>query len=306
MTQGKIRVATIGFFDGVHKGHQYLIRQVADEARRRGGTSVAVTFSNYPRSVIRKGTEMRLLSTCEEKVSLLRHFGVDEVAVLEFTETLASQSAHEFMKHTLHDDMGIDVLVIGYDHRFGHNRSEGFEDYVRYGKEMGMDVLQAQVFEENYVTVSSSLIREQLQCGMVADVPNLLGYEYSIGGFVTGGFQIGRKIGYPTANIRVDEYKLIPCDGVYAVKAVVDGKEYDGMLNIGCRPTFDNGKRSVEVNLFNFNVDIYNERIRVYFIALMRHEKKFGSVEEFITQLSQDEQQARTLLSTSGVHKNLF
>ncbi len=300
MTQRRVKVATIGFFDGVHRGHQYLIRQVVDEAQRRGGIPVAVTFSNHPRSVLRSETEIQLLSTGEEKERLLRHYGIQEVRMLEFTGELARQSAREFMSHTLRGEIGVDVLVIGYDHRFGYDRREGFDDYVRYGMEMGMEVVRARVYEQNSVTVSSSLIRSELLRGKVADVKELLGYGYSIGGVVTGGFQIGRKIGYPTANIRVDNHKIIPCDGVYAVRVMVDGTFYGGMLNIGCRPTFDNGRRSVEVNLFDFSGDIYNERIRVYFVAFMRHERKFGTVDEFITQLSHDERQAKDLISASG------
>lgn len=300
MTEGKIKVATIGFFDGVHRGHQYLIRQVVDEAKRRGGIPVVVTFSNHPRSVLRSETEIQLLSTSREKDRLLRHYGIQEVRMLEFTESLARLSARDFMRQTLRGEMGADVLVIGYDHRFGCDRLEGFDDYVRYGKEIGMEVVRAQVYEQNHITVSSSLIRSELLQGMVTDVKAQLGYEYSIGGMVTDGFQIGRKIGYPTANIRVDDHKLIPCDGVYAVRVNVDGVLHGGMLNIGCRPTFDNGRRSVEVNLFDFNGDIYNERIRAYFVAFMRHERKFGTVDELIKQLSRDERQAKNMLSASG------
>lgn len=300
MTQGMVKVATIGFFDGVHCGHQYLIRQVMDEAERRGGIPVAITFSNHPRSVLCSDTEVKLLSTCAEKERLLRHYGIHEVKMLRFTKSLARQSARDFMLQTLHKEMGVDVLVIGYDHRFGCDRLDGFDDYVRYGKEMGIEVVRAQAFEQNHITVSSSLIRSELLQGMVTDAKKLLGYEYSIGGVVTGGFQIGRRIGYPTANIMVDNEKLIPCDGVYAVRVLVDGTMYGGMLNIGCRPTFDNGKRSVEVNLFDFHGDIYDERIRAYFVAFMRHEKKFATVDEFVTQLSHDEQQARELLSACG------
>ncbi len=300
MTEGKIKVATIGFFDGVHRGHQYLIRQVVDEAKRRGGIPVVVTFSNHPRSVLRSETEILLLSTSREKDRLLRHYGIQEVRMLEFTESLARLSARDFMRQTLRGEMGADVLVIGYDHRFGCDRLEGFDDYVRYGKEIGMEVVRAQVYEQNHITVSSSLIRSELLQGMVTDVEAQLGYEYSIGGMVTDGFQIGRKIGYPTANIRVDDHKLIPCDGVYAVRVNVDGVLHGGMLNIGCRPTFDNGRRSVEVNLFDFNGDIYNERIRAYFVAFMRHERKFGTVDELIKQLSRDERQAKNMLSASG------
>jgi len=286
------KVATIGFFDGVHKGHQFLLRQVTEEASRRDAIPVVVTFANHPRTVVVKGTKLQLLTTCMEKEELLHEFGIKEVNILEFTDELARQSAYEFMRYTLHEMIGVDVLVIGYDHRFGHNRSEGFNEYVRYGKEIGIEVVQAKAFRENYITVSSSLIRDELLQGRVADIPQYLGYNYFIEGVVVNGFQVGRKIGYPTANILVDEDKLIPCDGVYAVKAMVGDKQYGGMLNIGCRPTFDNGKRSIEVNLFDFDADIYSEHIRIYFIDFLRHEQKFSTVEAFITQLAKDREKA--------------
>ncbi len=291
-----MRIATIGFFDGVHKGHQFLLRQVVEEAEHRGGISIVVTFANHPITVVTQNTDVQLLTTIGEKTDLLLHYGIKEVKILDFTAELACKSAYEFMKNTLRDEMNIDVLVIGYDHRFGHNRLEGFEEYVKYGNKIGIDVIQAQEYKENYITISSSLIRDELLQGRVNEIPQLLGYNYFIEGSVVGGFQIGRNIGYPTANIKVETQKLIPCDGVYAVIAKVDEKKYGGMLNIGCRPTFDNGKRSIEVNLFDFGADIYSERIRIYFIGYLRSEKKFSSVKELIVQLSIDESNAKKFL----------
>ncbi len=298
-----MRVATIGFFDGVHRGHQFLIRQVIEEADRRGGIPTCITFSNHPRTVVGTGSAVQLLTTPKEKEELLLHFGIKEVRMLEFTKELASLSAYEFMK-SLHEKIDVEVLVIGYDHRFGHDRVEDFNDYVRYGREIGIEVVKARVFKEDYITISSSLIREELLQGRVSDVPRWLGYEYFVEGTVVGGFQIGRKIGYPTANIVTDSNKLIPCDGVYAVRVMVDGREYGGMLNIGCRPTFGGGRRSIEVNLFDFDSNIYSETVRVYFAGFLRHERKFASVDEFISQLSHDEENARALLRDSKAAKH--
>jgi len=296
-----MKVATIGFFDGVHKGHRFLIHQVVEEAERLGGTSVCVTFANHPRSVVErmKGRQfsIQLLTTQDEKVMMLKQMGIQEVSLLEFTPEIAMMSAYDFMSEVLKRQMGVDVLVIGYDHRFGHNRSEGFDDYVRYGKEIGIRIVQAQAYAENHITVSSSLIRETLLQGRVADSRKLLGYDYFIEGVVVNGFKVGRRIGYPTANIEVTPDKLIPCDGVYAVKANLEGQTFGGMLNIGWRPTFSGNKRTIEVNLFDFDGNIYSEHITIHFVDFLRPEQKFDSPEALIQQLAIDEQKAREILN---------
>lgn len=302
-----MKVATIGFFDGVHKGHQFLIHQVVEEAERIGGTSVCVTFANHPRSVVEQMQDrqfsIQLLTTQEEKVKLLRQMGIQEVSLLEFTPEIAMMSAYDFMKQVLKQQMDVGVLVIGYDHRFGHNRSEGFDDYMRYGKEIGIQIVQAKAYAENHITVSSSLIRETLLQGCVAESRKLLGYDYFIEGIVVDGFKVGRRIGYPTANIEVDPDKLIPCDGVYAVKVDVGGErleasgEIGGMLNIGWRPTFCGNKRTIEVNLFDFEGNIYSEHITIRFVDFLRPEQRFASPEALTQQLAIDEQKARAILN---------
>lgn len=295
-----MKVATIGFFDGVHKGHQYLIRQVVEEAECTGGTPVCVTFANHPRSVVEqmKGNSfaMKLLTTQEEKVMMLKGLGIQEVSLLEFTPEIAMMSAYDFMSQVLKREMGVGVLVIGYDHRFGHNRSEGFDDYVRYGEEIGIRIVRAQAYEEDGITVSSSLIREMLLQGRIADSRQLLGYDYFLEGVVVNGFHVGRRIGYPTANVEVASDKLVPCDGVYAVRVDVDGVIYGGMLNIGWRPTFNGNHRTIEVHLFDFDSNIYSEHIRIYFIDFIRPERRFDSPEALVSQLAEDEQQARKVL----------
>ena len=295
-----MKVATIGFFDGVHKGHQFLIHQVVEEAERLGGVSVCVTFANHPRSVVEqmKGYQfsIQLLTTQDEKVMMLKRMGIQEVSLLEFTPEIAMMSAYDFMSEVLKGQMGVDVLVIGYDHRFGHNRSEGFNDYVRYGKEIGIRIVQAQAYEEDHITVSSSLIRETLLQGRVADSRKLLGYDYFVEGVVVNGFKVGRRIGYPTANVEVAPEKLIPCDGVYAVRVELEGRMFGGMLNIGWRPTFSGNKRTIEVNLFDFDGNIYSEQITIHFEDFLRQEQKFDSPEALIQQLAIDEQKAREFL----------
>lgn len=296
-----MKVATIGFFDGVHKGHQFLIHQVVEEAERVGGTSVCVTFANHPRSVVEQMKDrqfsIQLLTTQDEKVKLLKHMGIQEVSLLEFTPEIAMMSAYDFMKQVLKQKMDVGVLVIGYDHRFGHNRSEGFDDYVRYGKEIGIRIVQAQVYTENHITISSSLIRETLLQGHVADTRELLGYDYFIEGIVVNGFKVGRRIGYPTANIDVTPDKLIPCDGVYAVKVNLEGQTFGGMLNIGWRPTFSGNQHTIEVNLFDFDENIYSEHITIHFVDFLRPEQKFDSPEALTQQLAIDEQKAREILN---------
>lgn len=309
-----MKVATIGFFDGVHKGHQFLLHQVMEEAKKVGGTAMCVTFDCAPRMVVEqtKGRElsMQLLTTQTEKTLLLHQVGIEDVKMLHFTPEMVKMSAYVFMDKVLKQTMDVGVLVIGYDHRFGHNREEGFEDYVRYGEKLGIRVVQAQAYEEDFITISSSLIRETLLQGRIADSRKLLGYDYFIDGVVVDGFKVGRKLGYPTANIEVPAEKLIPCDGVYAVQATLnpsltlpqgEGKRnpplYNGMLNIGWRPTFNGNKRTIEVNLFDFDGDIYSKHITLHFIDFLRPEQKFNSPEALIAQLALDEQKAREVLA---------
>ena len=294
-------VATIGFFDGVHAGHRYLIQQVKEIAAAKGLRSALVTFPVHPRKVMNTNYRPELLTTPEEKISLLADIGVDYCLMLDFTPEISRLTAREFMTQLLKERYQVKYLVIGYDHRFGHNRSEGFEDYVRYGKEIGIEVIRAKAYTSNIeignepnIPVSSSLIRKLLHEGEVS----LAAHEYFLDGIVVGGYQVGRKIGFPTANLRVDDPdKLIPADGVYAVWVTFDGKTYMGMLNIGVRPTIDNGpNRTIEVNILHFHSDIYDKFIRLTFVKRTRPELKFSSIDELITQLHKDAEETETIL----------
>lgn len=285
--------ATIGFFDGVHRGHRYLIEQVREVASARGFASGVITFPMHPRKVVQPDYQPDLLTTCDEKVALLAETGLDYCMMLNFNAEIALLSAREFMLF-LRDHYNIHALVIGYDHRFGHNRREGFEDYMRYGQELGVEVVLARAFIDKETAVSSSSIRQLLLEGKVSEASACLGYDYFLDGTVVSGYRVGRKIGFPTANLRVDNPdKLVPSDGVYAVHVTVEGQIYGGMLSIGYRPTMANGtNRSIEVNIFNFHSDIYEQVIRLSFVHYLRPELKFNSIDELITQLHKDAESA--------------
>lgn len=300
-------VATIGFFDGVHTGHRYLIQQVKEIAAAKGLRSALVTFPVHPRKVMNADYRPELLTTAEEKIHLLAETGVDYCMMLDFTPEISRMSAKEFMTRLLKERYQVKYLVIGYDHRFGHNRSESFEDYVRYGEEIGMEVIRARAVTSDIATsdsqnvpVSSSLIRTLLHQGEVDAAARCLGYEYFLDGTVVGGYQVGRKIGFPTANLCVDDpEKLIPADGVYAVWVTLDGKTYMGMLNIGMRPTIDNGtNRTIEVNILHFHSDIYNKTIRLTFVKRTRPELKFDTIDALIGQLHKDAEEVEAILRT--------
>lgn len=286
-------VATIGSFDGVHLGHRFVIRQVVCQAREQGLEAVVVTFSNHPLQVLREDFVPQMLSPGEEKVSLLQQTGIDRVEVLEFTRELSLLSAKEFMQNVLKEQLGVKVLMIGYDNHFGHDR-KAFPDYLDYGKELGIDVKGMDSFSLNdgCGVLSSTAIRNALLAGDVTTANGLLGYDYFLQGYVVQGFQNGRRIGYPTANLQVSPLKLIPENGVYLVKSDIGF----GMLNIGTRPTLHNGtQRSIEVHLLDFHGDLYGKTMKIEILCHLRKEREFASLEELKRQLAEDEQRCRAL-----------
>ncbi len=296
MTGMKPSVATIGFFDGVHLGHRHLIAAVIDEAKRRGMESTVVTFDRHPRQVVSSNFCPRLLSTMEEKLVLLEKTGVDNCVVLPFDKEMAQLSAREFMQSILADRLHVKVLFTGYDHRFGHNRQEGFNDYVSYGKEMDMEVRRGEPFVLEGVNVSSSVVRSLVEEGEMGHASRCLGYKYTVIGHVVSGEHIGTTIGFPTANVAVaDTNKLLPADGVYAVRVRLAGeKSYrEAMLNIGSRPTFDGKKRTIEAHILDFSGDIYGGELAVAFYSKIREERRFRSATELAVQLKRDEKEVR-------------
>ena len=321
-------VATIGSFDGVHRGHQCLLRQVRGIADERALKAVAITFGTSPRSVLGKG-DCSKLTTADERTTLLRQVGMDEVAVLDFTPEMAAMTARDFMQQVLREQLGVRVLVIGYDHRFGCGRSEGFDDYARYGREIGIEVVRGEVYMDDGEPTSSTCIRHLLAEGKVAEATRLLGYRYALQGEVVGGYQEGRKMGFPTDE--VGDYKLIPADGVYAVWVKIGQQTTDngqrttdktcvhelqdknnfqfsifnsqlkkGMLNIGYRPTLNNGReRSIEVHILDFDGDLYGKDLTIEFVYRLREERVFANTEELTEQLRKDRERVRELLVES-------
>ena len=266
-------------------------------ASQCGWCSSIITFPVHPRQVIQSDYQPQLLSSPEEKIELLASTGIDNCILLPFTQELSRLTAWEFMQ-LLYDKYKVRMLVIGYDHRFGHNRAETFEDYCRYGRELGIHIMQATAYTQEQDKVSSSAIRRALLSGEISTATKYLGYNYFMQGTIVSGYQVGRKIGFPTANLQVDcPNKLIPAIGVYAVRVSVNGQHYKGMLNIGHRPTINNGTDlSIEVHILDFEGDIYNQPMRIEFIDFLRPEAKFHSVDELILQIQKDKEAALQVL----------
>lgn len=283
-------VCTIGSFDGVHQGHQFVIRQVKEQAHQRGLASMVVTFPNHPLKVLHSEYKPQLLTLADEKQELLKETGVDSIAFIEFTKELSSLSAYEFMKQILKEQLNVKVLIIGYDNHFGHDK-KSFADYVEYGKELGIEVIQSKELPADF-KASSTIVRNALLSGDIDTANQVLGYPYYIKGKVVSGFHIGRKIGFPTANIEVDTDKLIPQNGVYCVKAL----GHIGMMNIGYRPTLDNGPQlTLEVHLLDFYCNLYGSEMKIEFVSFLRGEQKFDNIDQLKQQLEQDEKECRRL-----------
>ena len=295
-------VATIGVFDGVHLGHQLVISKVLEQARQRRLVSTVITFDRSPREVLDPSFRPQLLTTLEEKSDIIASLGVDQLVVLPFTREMASLSAWDFMQQVLSDQLHVKVLFTGYDNRFGHDRTEGFDDYVRYGEQLGMQVLRGDVelMDGGSLAVSSSEIRRLLADeGRVELMPRYLTRRYVLKGRVMPGEHIGHKIGYPTANLEPEGTgKLIPAAGVYAVWAMLDGEQSPrpAMMNIGMRPTFDGHHQTLEVNILGFDGDLYGQMVQVTFVERLRDERKFDSPEALAAQLEQDRDRVNEIL----------
>ncbi len=283
-------VGTIGFFDGVHLGHRYLISQVKEEAKRLDLPSAVITFPVHPRKILQTDYQPALLCGLEEKIEQLETTGIDYCIILPFTTDLSNLPAKEFMKQVLKNDIGLHTLLVGYDHRFGHNREDGFDEYQAYGKEMGMNVIRAKELQIDGDNVSSTKIRRLLKNGDIEKANNLLSYNYTLSGKIVEGYRVGRTIGFPTANIRSwERFKVIPKLGVYAVLVHVRDIIYEGMLYIGTRPTLHNDPEiSVEVNIFDFNADLYDQSLTVEFIDFIREDKKFDAMDQLVEQIHND------------------
>lgn len=289
-------VAATGFFDGVHKGHRKVLGTLCEIARREGKKSAVVTFWPHPRSVLQQGADnLRLLNSLEEKKELIRQAGVDEFFVLPFSREFSKLSSREFVAEYLRDKFAVSTLIIGYDHRMGHSSSETQEDFIKMAAEEGVKVVRVSEFIEGDLTVSSTKIRNYLVSGELAKANDFLGYNYSLKGVVVSGKKLGRKIGFPTANLALYEpLKVIPGGGVYGVKVELLGKVYKGVCNIGTRPTVNaTEERTIETHILDFNEDIYGLDMRVEFFFKIRYEVKFASLEELASQIEKDKRRVK-------------
>ena len=290
--------ATIGFFDGVHKGHVHLLESLKSIAAERGLKSMAITFPEHPRQILQSDYRPRLLSTPEDKVRLLENTGIDYCFPLHFTTALAALDARTFMTDFLQKKLGVSTLLVGHDHHFGHDTNLTVDDYRRIGNEIGMEVIPADAFLYEGAPISSSRIRRELVAGNVKAANDMLGYRYTISGTVIHGLQNGRKMGFPTANLGpYCEFMQIPADGVYSSVAKVDGEIWPAMLNIGFRPTFEGKARTIEAHLLGFDRDIYFHELTLEFVDFLRPERRFESPQELAAQLEADRNKVRQTIN---------
>ena len=291
-------VLTIGTFDGVHLGHQKIIERVVTTARQEGLLATIFTFFPHPRMVVQHDKSLKLIHTLEEKKQLLQQLGVDLLVVQPFNEAFAQLTAEEFVSTILVQHLNVKKVIIGYDHRFGRNRTANINDMRLFGEKYGFAVEEISVQEVDEVSVSSTKIREALNKGDVITAEHYLGTPYSLTGTVVHGLKLGRTLGYPTANIQViEDYKLIPKDGVYAVYSYIGARKVYGMMSIGKNPTIEGKGASIEVYFFDFNGDLYDRELTIYFVKYLREERKFSSVALLKKQLQDDETTARKAIA---------
>lgn len=284
-------IVTIGTFDGVHLGHQQIIKRLVELKKKQGGETLLFTFAPHPRKVLfPEQTDLKLITTTEEKCDLLKQFGIDNVLVYPFTKEFSMMNADRYISEIIVKGLRTKTLVIGYDHKFGSNREGSIETLKKYSEQYHFDVEEISAHEINQLNVSSTRIRKAIEEGDVKTANECLGYTFFVTGKVVKGKQLGRQIGYPTANIQVgDADKLIPKIGVYAVNVEHEGKRYKGMLNVGVNPTTDtDNKIKVEVNIFDFDREIYGDTIKVEFLKRIRDEEKFANLEELKQALAND------------------
>lgn len=294
----KQTVVTIGTFDGVHLGHRKILEQITNNAANSNCESLVLTFFPHPRMVLQEDTEMKQLNTLNEKIGLLDNLGVDNLVIHPFDKEFSRLTAEEFVEKVLVGIFKVKKIVIGHDHRFGRNRTANIDDLITFGENYGFAVEQISVEQINEVAISSTKIRNALLEGNVELAADYLGYDYSLTGIVSKGKQLGRTIGYPTANIQIDEnYKLIPQNGVYIAKSSIDGKLIYGMMNIGTRPTVDGTTQTIEINFFDFKQDLYDQKITVSLLKRMRSEQKFESIDALKKQLGIDKATAQEFIS---------
>ena len=292
-------ILTIGTFDGVHLGHKKIIKKLVESAKRRKMRSCILTFYPHPRNFLSKSNELKMINTIKEKKEILNELGVDELIIQEFNNEFSNLSANEFIKHLL-KFCKIKEIIVGFNHKFGKDREAGIDELKVYGKKYGFDVCEIDAFDINQINISSTKIRNAIGAGEVELCNEYLGYNFSIDGNIVKGKSIGKKIGFPTANIRFEEnYKILPKNGVYFVSCKIKNIQKFGMMNIGFNPTFGNKKLTIEVNIFDFNQDVYGENIKIEFIKFIRNEMKFQNIGELIKQIKIDRETCKSYMNST-------
>ena len=290
---------TIGTFDGVHIGHRKILERLINDAKKTNLRSTVLTFFPHPRMVLQKDTEIRLLNTIQEKIKILEHIGLDYLIIHPFTLEFSRISSTEFVRDILVNELKAKKIIIGYDHRFGRNRNANIQDLFAFGNTFNFEVEEIAAQEIDDVSVSSTKIRNALIDGDIKTANEYLGYNYMLTGDVKKGKGLGRQLSFPTANLFIAEkYKLIPKNGVYVVKSILNGKLFYGMMNIGFNPTVAGSTKSIEIHFFDFNSDLYGQNIQVDIIDRIRDEHKFKSLEELKTQLLKDKETSISIISS--------
>ena len=295
----KKTIITLGTFDGVHLGHKKIIERLL-QSSSQDEESLVLTFYPHPRMVLQEASDIKLLNTIEERSHLLEKAGLQNLIIHPFDQAFSRLTAEEFVKNILVDIFNIKKIIIGHDHRFGRNRTANIDDLIVFGQEYGFEVEQISAQEIDEVSISSTKIRNALHEGKILLANEYLGYPYFFTGTVVHGKKLGRTIGFPTANLEIEEnYKLIPAYGVYAVECMVENQNVNGMLNIGIKPTFEGESASIEVHLFDFDGDLYDKKIKVALRKHIREEQKFSSVDDLKSQLKKDELFARDFFKSN-------
>lgn len=287
----KKTILTLGTFDGVHVGHKKILERLIQSTENHKYESLVLTFFPHPRMVLQEQSEIKLLNTIPEKINLLEKIGIENLVIHPFDETFSRLTAEEFVRTVLVDQFHIHKIIIGHDHRFGRNRTANIDDLINFGKQYGFEVEQISVQEINDLSVSSTKIRKALLEGKMDLANEFLGYDYFLTGTVFKGKQLGRTIGFPTANLKIEEnFKLIPVNGVYIIKSIINQETVYGMMNIGFNPTVNGDNLSLEVHFIDFESDLYDQRITVSILKYIRPEIKFESIDRLKEQLNKDKQ----------------
>ena len=291
----KSAIATIGTFDGIHIGHQKILNSLARFAKENSLKSVVITFDPHPRKIINKKNSIELINTIEEKKEKIKTLGIDYLIVQKFDEKFSETEANKFVE-ILKNNINIKKLIVGYDHRFGKNRNADINDLKKYGKELNFEVIEIDALEIEEVNISSTKIRSAIKEGNIRLANSYLGYNFFLSGEVVKGHSRGKELGFPTANLKIDEDKIIPKNGVYLVKSKIDHQDIYGMMNIGYNPTFNNKSKKIETHFFNLNKNLYGKIIKIELLEYIREEKRFETVDDLIQRLKLDREKCLKLI----------